>query len=222
MLLAIDTSTRNIGIALYTGERVLSEMFWSSPNYHTVELAPAVESMLEKARSGTHDLTAVGVAIGPGSYTGLRIGLAFAKGLAFSHHLPIIGIPTLDILAAAQPTAPLALAAVLEAGRNRYSVGWYRIEDEKWVPTDQLENMDIDDFAKSVQEPTRICGEISEDMHARLQQLGENIEIASPAESMRRPAVLAEIAWQRWQAGQVDDPTSLAPQYLHSGDPIPG
>jgi len=222
MLLAIDTSTRNIGIALYDGERVLSDMFWSSSNYHTVELAPAVKSMLVKVRMETKDLTAVGVAIGPGSYTGLRIGLAFAKGLALSHYMPLIGIPTLDILAASQPISSLALVAVLEAGRKRLSAGWYRVENEKWTPTDRLENMVVDDLVEAIQEPTRICGELSDQVRSRLQQLGEKIIIASPAESMRRPAFLAEIAWQRWQTGQVDDPASLAPQYLHTGDPIPG
>jgi len=222
MLLAIDTSTRNIGIALYDGERVLSEMFWSSPNYHTVELAPAVESMLSKARIETEDLTAAGVAIGPGSYTGLRIGLAFAKGLALSHHMALIGVPTLDILAASQPISSLNLAAVLEAGRKRLSVGWYRVENQKWTPTGRLENMGIDDFVEAIQEPTYICGELSDKVCSRLLQLGEKIKIASPAQLMRRPAFLAEIAWRRWHTGQVDDPASLAPQYLHSGDPIPG
>ncbi len=222
MLLAIDTSTRNIGIALYDGGRVLSEMFWSSPNYHTVELTPAVQSMLAKARLETKDLKAAGVALGPGSFTGLRIGLAFLKGLALSHHMPLIAIPTLDILASSQPIGSYSLAAVLEAGRKRLSVGWYRVGDEKWQPTGQLDNMCLDEFAETIHEPTWVCGELSDQVRSRLEQLGKNVQIASPAQSVRRPAILAELAWQRWQAGHIDNPATLAPQYLHSGSPIPG
>ena len=222
MLLAIDTSTKNIGIALYSGGNVLSEMFWSSPNYHTVELAPAVASMLSKARMSCKDLKAAGVAIGPGSFTGLRIGLAFLKGLALSHHIPIMGVPTLDILAASQPISSLSLAAVLEAGRKRMSVGWYRVEDGNWRSTGQLENMDLEEFVETLQEPTWVCGELSDRVRARLAQHGKNVQIATPAGSVRRSAILAELAWHRWQAGQVDDPATLAPKYLHTGDPIPG
>ncbi len=222
MLLAVDTSTRNISIALYDGGCVLSEMFWSSPNYHTVELAPAVALMLSKARITSKDLKAAGVAIGPGSYTGLRIGLAFVKGLALSHHIPLMGVPTLDILAASQPISSLSLAAVLEAGRKRMSVGWYRVEHGNWRSTGQLENMSLEEFAEALQEPTWICGELSDQVRARLGQLGENVQIASPAQSVRRSAFLAELAWHRWQAGQIDDPAILAPKYLHTGSPIPG
>ena len=222
MLLAVDTSTRNISIALSGGGNVLSEMYWSSPNYHTVELAPAVALMFEKARITSKDLEAASVAIGPGSFTGLRIGLAFVKGLALSHHIPLVGVPTLDILAASQPTSSLSLAAVVEAGRKRMSVGWYRVEDGKWGPTGRLENMSLEEFAEAIQEPTWVCGELSDQVRSRLGQLGSNVEIASPAQSVRRSAFLADIAWHRWQAGQVDDPAALAPKYLHTDSPIPG
>ena len=102
MLLAVDTSTRAMGVALYDGARVLSEMTWISKNHHTIELAPTVEQALGHIGGGSDDLKALGVAIGPGSFTGLRIGLALAKGLALSHRLPIVGIPTLDVVAGAR------------------------------------------------------------------------------------------------------------------------
>ena len=62
------------------------------------------------------------MALGPGSFTSLRVGLAFVKGLALARHLPIIGIPTLDVVAAAQEVRDLPLAAVLQAGRGRFSL----------------------------------------------------------------------------------------------------
>ena len=71
------------------------------------------------------DLAAIAVAIGPGSYTGLRIGLAFAKGLALANKTRLIGISTLDILAAAMPQAEGVLIAIAQAGRSRIWAGTY-------------------------------------------------------------------------------------------------
>ena len=101
MLLAIDTATRKIGIALYDGVQVLHEAVWQSPYRHTVELAPAIQAALDSAKSTVEDLEAVGLTIGPGSYTGLRIGAAVAKGLAFSQNLDLVAVSTFDVLAAA-------------------------------------------------------------------------------------------------------------------------
>ena len=78
MLLAIDTATRYASLALYNGERVLSEETWRTANYHTVELMPAVVRMLERQGVSAEALSAVGVSLGPGSFTGLRVGLAVA------------------------------------------------------------------------------------------------------------------------------------------------
>jgi len=103
MLLAIDTSTEWIGIALFNGTNVLAEQTWRSKNYHTVELIPAIKDMLTKTQTKPSSLTGVGVALGPGSFTGLRIGLSAAKGIALGQNLPVAGIPSLEILAAAQP-----------------------------------------------------------------------------------------------------------------------
>ncbi|HEY6072178.1 MAG TPA: tRNA (adenosine(37)-N6)-threonylcarbamoyltransferase complex dimerization subunit type 1 TsaB, partial [Anaerolineales bacterium] len=125
MLLAIDTSTSQMGLALYDGAQVLAESIWTSPQHHTVELAPAVAALLKQTEQKVGALTALGVAIGPGSFTALRVGLSFAKGLALARRLPVMGIPTLDVVAAAQPLADMLLAAVLQAGRGRLAVGWY-------------------------------------------------------------------------------------------------
>ncbi|HEX9014059.1 MAG TPA: tRNA (adenosine(37)-N6)-threonylcarbamoyltransferase complex dimerization subunit type 1 TsaB, partial [Anaerolineaceae bacterium] len=100
MLLAVDTSTRWVGLALYTGSQVLGEMTWQSQNTHTVEVAPAVQELLTRAGVRSSDLRSIGVAVGPGSFTSLRIGLGQAKGLAMACRIPLVGIPTLDILAA--------------------------------------------------------------------------------------------------------------------------
>ncbi len=221
MLLAVDTSTRAMGVALYDGNRVLSEMTWISKNHHTIELAPTVDQALTHIGAQVGDLQALGVAIGPGSFTGLRIGLALAKGLALSHRLPVVGIPTLDVVAAALPVPRGSkLAAVLEAGRRRLAICWYRAKEGEWQNDGDLQNLTIEEFVETITTPTLVCGELSGEARERLSQTKSIIP--SPVRCVRRPAVLAELAWKRWQADDVDDPASLKPIYLHHGEPIPG
>jgi tRNA threonylcarbamoyladenosine biosynthesis protein TsaB len=200
---------------------VLSESLWISQDHHTVDLAPAVAQALSRPGAQVADLQALAVAIGPGSFTGLRIGLALAKGMALAHHLPLIGIPTLDVLAQAQPFSDLPLAAVLRAGRNRLAVGWYQVIHDRWKSSGKIEVLTAAELAQSIQRPTQVCGELTDEERRLLARKRKNVLLSSPAQSARRPAILAEIGWQRWQAGQVDDPATLAPIYLHTSAPIP-
>lgn len=221
-LLALDTSTRNVGLALYNGAQVLTEVVWTSQDYHTVELAPAVSEALEKTGVGTGGISALAVALGPGSFTGLRIGLALAKGLAMVRRLPLIGVPTLDALAAAQPRLDTPMAAVLRAGRGRLAVSWYQVKGDSWQATKKTEILASDELIQKIQMPTLVCGELTEEERELFKKICPHAVLASPAQSLRRPAFLAELAWQRWQAGKTDDPATLAPIYLHHNEPIPG
>jgi tRNA threonylcarbamoyladenosine biosynthesis protein TsaB len=221
MLLAIDTSTKQMGLALYDGAQVLGEFLWHSRHYHTVELAPAVADLLKRSGLAMDSLEALGVALGPGSFTSLRVGLAFVKGLALARHLPIIGIPTLDILAAAQEVRDVPLAAVLQAVRGRLALAWYETDENGWSVKGSPTVVTADELAENIRKPTIVCGELSADERQRLARKRVNVLLASPAACVRRPAVLAELAWERWQAGVQDDAASLAPIYLHAADPIP-
>lgn len=222
MLLAIDTATRKIGIALYDGVQVLHEAVWQSPYRHTVELAPAIQAALDSAKSTVDDLEAVGLTIGPGSYTGLRIGAAVAKGLAFSQNLDLIAVSTFDVLAAAFPMEPeMELAVVLEAGRSRLAVGWFGVEDGRWQQNREPDLFTPAEFAQSIRTPTLVCGELNEEIRKLVGRKHKNVVLATPAQSLRRPAYLAELAWVRWQAGDINKPETVAPVYLQTGENIP-
>jgi tRNA threonylcarbamoyladenosine biosynthesis protein TsaB len=221
MLLAIDTSTRSLGLALYDGARVLSETVWTSAEHHTVELAPAVQLILKNAGSSLEDLQALAVALGPGSFTALRIGLALAKGLALARNLSLIGIPTLDFLAAAQPVREMPLIAVLQAGRGRLGVCNYKTARGGWQAAGETRVTNAEALYESIESPTWVCGELSEDERRLLARKRKIILLASPAQSLRRPSYLAEMAWKRMMSGKVDNPAALAPIYLHTGEPIP-
>ncbi|MBN2469732.1 MAG: tRNA (adenosine(37)-N6)-threonylcarbamoyltransferase complex dimerization subunit type 1 TsaB, partial [Anaerolineae bacterium] len=168
MLLAIDTATRVISLALHDGAQVRAEASWETANHHTVELAPAVAQMLDRAQIAPADLTSVAVALGPGSFTGLRIGLGLAKGMATALELPLFGIPTLEVLAAGQPRFDGLLYPVLKAGRGRICVQPFAWDAEAWEPLDDPAIMGWAEALAAVQEgqPALFSGEIDPDAQA--------------------------------------------------------
>lgn len=215
MLLAIDTSTTWIGIALYDGVHVLGEMTWQSRSHHTVELSPAVQELLGRCGVRAADLQALGVATGPGSFTSLRIGLALVKGLALALRIPVIGIPTLDVLAAAQPVRDLQMAALLQAGRGRLALVWYDVVGGAWRARGEPQVTSAEELVLQLNRPTLVVGEMSATEWQILARRRKNAIMASPVQSLRRPSYLADLAWERWRAGKIDDVVSLSPIYLH-------
>jgi len=211
MILALDTSTRTASIAIYGGgEGVVSELTWRSSSHHTVELAPYLDLLLRQIPKG---LAGIAVALGPGSFTGLRVGLSLAKGFALAQGIPLIGIPTLDALAYSQSHQPLPICALLEAGRGRICAALYE-EVTLYRITDYLLTT-IEGLSSEITRPTLICGEIDDAGTAILRKrLGDRAVVASPAASLRRAGYLAELGWERLQRGEVDDPRTLEPIYL--------
>ncbi len=219
-LLAIDSSTHFGGLAIYDGNQVHYECVWKRPDTHGADLAPGIRAAFQHVGLKPGDLKVIGIAIGPGSYTGLRSSLALAKGLALANGLGLIAIPTLDILAAGQPLQEKPLAAVLQAGRGRLAVGWYREKKGHWQANGKPELMTSTELEESINKPTVICGELNEEDRRVLGRKYKNSEIASPALCVRRPAVLAELAWVRWQTGEVDEIKGLAPIYLQTNEAV--
>ena len=219
MILAVDTSNHTIGLCLFDGSQVLAESTWQSDNYHTVELAPAVETMLTRCKVQPRSLELLAVALGPGSFTALRIGLAFIKGMAIAIHRPIVGVPTLDGLAAALPPAELPLIALIQAGRGRLAFDTYQASGAGWASTGNLRTGLVEDLANSIQQPTLVCGELNSLQRLYLAQNCKNARLAAPVHCVRRPALLAQLAWDRWQAGAIDEKAQLTPIYLNLGNP---
>jgi tRNA threonylcarbamoyladenosine biosynthesis protein TsaB len=221
MLLAIDTSTAQIGLALYDGTTILGELAWQSRAHHTEQLAPVLAELLERVGITIESINALGVAIGPGSFTSLRVGLAFTKGLSLAKHLPIVGVPTLDVIA--YPIAPsdIDLAAVLQAGRGRLAVGWYKSDGDRWQAVGPAAVMTSEELERKIRKTVIICGELTAEDRQCLARKYKKVIMASPAQCIRRPGNLAEIAWNRWRAGKTDAPAALAPIYLHTAGGLP-
>ena len=213
MILAIDTATHAIGIALHDGSELIAEHRWAMRNYHTVQLAPEVALILRRANFKASMLAAIAVAQGPGSYTGLRIGMALAKGLALAHHLPLIGIPTLDILAYSQPGRSEPMLVVAQVGRGRVAGLWYKWGSNQWKANGSPEIMTWQEIIEGLEEETYICGEIEGSVREILSD-ELRVILAPPAFSLRRAGFLAEIAWERFRREKIDNPAVLVPIYL--------
>ena len=220
MLLAIDTSTAQLGLALYDGVHVLGEYAWRSSQRHTVELAPAVSNMLARSGLTMDAIQVLGVALGPGSFTSLRVGLSLAKGLALARQLPMVGVSTLDVVAATQPIGKLPLVAAIQAGRARLAIGWYKGSKKGWQAKGLARVVTTEELMYEIKTPSIVAGEFTMEDRQRLMKDEINVKLTSPAHSVRRPSILAELAWGRWQNGDVDDDASLAPIYLHTSEPI--
>ena len=221
MLLAIDTSTSWISLALFDGVSLRYEVTWQSQYHHTVELAPAIEQLFTRTGTTPQDLTGLAVAIGPGSFTSLRIGLAVAKGLSLALKLPIVGIPSLDVVATAQPLDERSLVAVLHAGRTRLCYATYKADEGAWIRVSGPLVIDPKELVKTIKKSTLICGELSEDARSIIGRRWKNAVIVSPAKSLRRAGYLAELGWARLQKDLNDDPVGLAPIYLSTTNSIP-
>ena len=216
MILAIDSSTQWMGLALYDGSQILYEKVWRTNRRHTVELVPSIQNIFKETGLEITALKAIAVALGPGSFTSMRIGLAVAKGLALSLHIPVIGVPSLDISAYGQPIQDLPMFCILKVGRGRFAAREYRSNGKTWEVAGELLTLTPKELEERITSPTIICGEIDAEDRRTLERRWRNALVANPAANMRRPAHLAEIAWTRLAANEVDDPISLAPIYVHT------
>ena len=118
LLLALDTSTSNASVAVFDGHRVLSETTWLAGREHSTRLLVEAQIGLERVGKAPEHLTGLMVARGPGSFTGVRVALSVAKGMAAALRIPAWGVSSLDALALAARDSVLPVRVVLEAGRG--------------------------------------------------------------------------------------------------------
>lgn len=221
MLFVLDTSTEMVGMCLYDGVQVVAEQLWKSQNYHTVDLVPAINSMFKHAGIKPKDLTGLGVALGPGSFTSLRIGLSVIKGLALPSNLPVVGLPSLDILAACQPGKDMPMLAILHLGRGRLASMRYQYHNGTWESTTELMVSDARELAKTIDSPIYICGEMDAHQRQLLGRKWKTAEVAPASLCVRRPLVFAELVWDKIQDQQIQAMNTLTPIYVHTLSNVP-
>jgi len=223
MLLAIDTATRAMSLALHDGTSLLAEQTIYIGNHHTTALSPAIDAILSQCDVQMDDLTGLAVAIGPGSYTGVRIGVSLAKGLATYRQLPLVGVTTLDILAEGQPYFQgHALIALVGAGRGRVIVRSYRWRKGKWVSRVEPKILDWDSLLETIDGPAYLTGEINDVGFEAIEKAMSRdipLHLVPPVNRLRRAGYLAEIAWEQLNSSDDEDgfnPAQVTPIYLKS------
>ncbi len=211
-LLAFDTSSQRASAAVVDGDTVLARRE-AEVARHGKALEPLLRAVLADAGSSPEDLAGIAVGLGPGSFTGTRIGVAAAKGLAFGLDVPLVGIGSLEVLAAGVGDAGLC-APLVDAGRGRVYGALYELGPEgpravvepfDEPPAEALERVRRDD-------PVRIVG----NGVARHEAIGA---VAEAADGERTPdaVVLARLARTRLAAGAIAGP-GLEPIYVRPSD----
>jgi tRNA threonylcarbamoyladenosine biosynthesis protein TsaB len=209
LLLALDTSTRIASVAVFDGQQVLSETTWLAGREHSTRLLVEVGIALERIGRCAEDLTGLVVACGPGSYTGVRVALSVAKGLAGGLGLAAWGVSTLDVLALAAEPSELPVRAVIEAGRGRYATALYShgvLQDNPRLAT-------IEQLTALISASTVVIGELRSEDRDTL-RANPRIRLAPPASSVRRAGFLAELGWRLAQAGAPGDARALDAVYV--------
>ncbi|HJX03114.1 MAG TPA: tRNA (adenosine(37)-N6)-threonylcarbamoyltransferase complex dimerization subunit type 1 TsaB [Dehalococcoidia bacterium] len=214
MELSIDTSSENAGIAISDKGRIVMEYIWNCRQNHTVELVPNIEKALKDHSLKIRQMQAVFVAMGPGSFNGVRVGISAAKGFAMALDVPLVAVSTLEIEAYAFAAARLPIRPVQNAGRGEIATSLYQQRDE-W---DRLMHEYItttEEICRATSTETVFCGEIPALSLEQIQSvLGKLAVIPDEEERRRRPRFLAELAWKRLCRGILDDPVVLQPIYL--------
>jgi len=215
MILAIDTSTEMASIALVQENEVLAELTWHCRQNHTAQLLPYLAFLLDKAKVNLNSARCIIVAKGPGSFNGLRIGIATAKGLAFSLGIPIIGISTLEAEAYQHAQTSLPICPILNAGRGEIATALYQMKGGEWLQLAPEHITTVDALCSEITTKTVFCGKFLAEITAHLkQELKQKAIIPPPAARLRRATFLAELGQRRLEAGKVDNRSTLQPLYL--------
>ena len=219
MLLTIDTSTRFAGVALADDERVVACRTWYSRVNHTSELMPAVAQVLGDHGLTAGDLEGIAVALGPGAFSALRVGLSVAKGLAATAAVPLVGVPTLDLEAQPYLGTGSLVCAMVDAGRGEvatalFGPGGNPMREERILSPDEL--LDSLNFINGDGHGFIIfCGEGVVPWASLIKErLGHQALVLDSPTPGARLWSLAHLGRERIESGDTDDPAELQPNYL--------
>jgi tRNA threonylcarbamoyladenosine biosynthesis protein TsaB len=211
-VLAVETSTRAGGVALLEDERVRGEYLLDVSATHSERLMPAVDRLLADVGWAAADLQGLAVAVGPGSFTGLRIGLSAVKGLGLALGLPIAAVPTLDAMASALPFAALPICPILDARKGEVYCSLYRWDGSGVQREWEYLALAPDRLAARLTEPVILLGDGSalvRTPHGRL---------APPHRRLPSAAAVAVLGLDRLTAGQTVSAAELVPIYLRPSE----
>ena len=210
MELCIDTSTRFAVVALSEQGRILRETTWRSARNHSVELAPAINNILDTAGKTISDITAVITAQGPGAFSALRVGMSTAKAIASGRSIPLASVTTMDVEVSPYLDLNNHVIGLIPAGRNRLYTGEYK---ESQLTEKGFEVRSVSDVVEFSSREAIYCGEGVTSLLESEYYTKDLISILCYGPS-RRASILAELGFCRIESGDIDDPQSLEPIYV--------
>jgi tRNA threonylcarbamoyladenosine biosynthesis protein TsaB len=216
VILGIETATARLGIALHDGARVHAAVDIHRGNAHDELLVPLCRDLLAYAGIAMQDLRGIAVSAGPGSFTGLRIGMAAAKGIAFGRSLPLFAIPTLD--AAAETVArswhdsrETVLAICMDARRGDMYTAIYHLHAQRWEMATEPRVVSLSDLPASLPEGVLLAGDGAGQVHASDPARCRLLPDAAAVFDARSVAALGA----RWLAeGRSSDTENCEPLYI--------
>ncbi len=219
-LLAIDTADRTAGVALAVEGAVVAEHVEMSAARHSERLFSLLDGMMAGAGASRADLCAVAVTHGPGSFTGLRVGLATAKGIAYALGLPVFGVSTLEALARRNSPFPGLVMPLLDARKRQVYAGVWDGRTGSAVLTEAV--WDPRELARAVAETGRPCLALGSGLgpyrEVFSEALGAEFLGAQETRWWVPPGEVARLGWQAFAAGESSAPHALLPVYLRRSE----
>ncbi|MFD1672326.1 tRNA (adenosine(37)-N6)-threonylcarbamoyltransferase complex dimerization subunit type 1 TsaB [Agrilactobacillus yilanensis] len=216
-VLAIDTSSRPLSVAVVTEHEVLSEITINKKMTHSQTLMPAIDAVLKNSGVTIQDIDRFAVAQGPGSYTGIRIGVTTAKTLAWTLNKPLVGLSSLALLASNVTQTPKLLVPIMDARRNNVFAGAYqwRMKSERHflnvLKDRHLSLPQLLAEVKILQLPTVFIGEVTPFKEEIFETLGQQAEFTTAFNNLPHSANLGQLALQ---TAPVADVAHFTPNYL--------
>jgi tRNA threonylcarbamoyladenosine biosynthesis protein TsaB len=220
LILAIENAGLCGSVALVSGSRCIAEQSLLSTLTHSQRLLGTVERVLEESATTWAQIDAIAVSLGPGSFTGLRIGLGTVKGFALATSLPLIGVPTLDGLAAQCAFTTMPVCPIIDARKNEVYTALYQADARggmrrlgEYLVLPPLE------LARQITEPTLFCGDgISVHGDLLREKLGSLAVFAPQQLYFARAAGIGFLALDRWREREFLDPAGCVPLYVRASD----
>lgn len=226
LLLGLDTATRRVGVVLANehgliGRVELGGTADTTPPRHAETLAPAIAWCCERVGVELTQVSAVAVGIGPGMFTGLRVGVTTAKVLAQSLRVPVIPIPSLDLLAYPLRYARRLVVATIDARRHELYWAIYRSVPGGVQRVSEYELGTPDDLVAELEargEDALVCGDGALRFTEAFAPLGSRVELAGPAHAAPSLSALVELAQARFVREEFCPPSEVLPMYLRQSD----
>lgn len=217
LVLAIDTSSVVATCALWEEGRLINERVSNSKMTHSQTLMPMIESMMKESELEIESVDYFAVVTGPGSFTGLRIGVATAKALAHVLQKPVVGVPAMEALAYNLPYVEGIIVPMMDARRDRVFTAIYRWNGEKLEVVMDQDVIQIEDLIEKLKSESKIyfCGDGSIKFRDRFENGIDGKTIFSKASvNMPRASSVAEAAADRIAEGNIQTHLELVPNYL--------